>query len=259
MQPNLIARLMLAAALLSAGALTGCVTYLTPGAPAAVADLNHGSGGTDGIDQPGKVPAFPVRIAIARIQAPGYRSFDVQGIGKGPYSLVVQAEAEKASDFDALRDWPQVLGVAPVSQLVVSEPPKSFEDLRKAAAAVQADVLFVYTFNTVFHIETKPYPPQQSITLGVLPGREAGVTTTASGLFVDVDTGYVYGVAEGSGLERTLMSKWTRPSAADDTRLSAERQAFQAMMGEARQTWDGIVAHYAPNSALAMPETMGSP
>jgi hypothetical protein len=224
--------------------LCGCVNYLTPGPAAPVGALARAHDG----DLNNAVPEaqFPARLAIVRIQAPGYRSFDVQSVGSGSFSVVYVHEVEKDSDLDGIHEWPQVNGVSQGTSLEFPATFHSLADLREAAANAQADVLFVYTFDTVFHIENRALQPQQVLGLGVLPGREAGVTSTAAGLFIDVRSGFIYGSAQSTSIQRTLMTKWTKPSDADDTRLKAETSAFSGMLGEARKSWDRIVARYAP-------------
>jgi hypothetical protein len=60
--------------------------------------------------------------------------------------------------------------------------------------------------------------------------------------FFDVRTGHCYGTAEGSASDGQLASAWTSGDAIDQCRLRVERQAFEAMLGEARKTWEGAAA-----------------
>lgn len=231
---------LLLAAVLS---LQGCVTYLTPGTGAPMRELVEGS---DYNVAAYRKPAaqFPVRIAVAHLQSAGYQSFGARGVGSGTYSLVDVREVERDSDFNAMMDWPQVFGVVPLSRALMPAKLENFADLRDAARAAQADVVFAYTFDTTFHVENKTFAPEQEITLGVLPGREAQVNSTATGLFVDARTGFVYGLAQGNGSERSSMTQWTKPAAADDTRIKAERAAFTNLMSNAADTWKRIVSRY---------------
>ncbi len=221
--------------------LHGCVTYLTPGEGAPMRTIADAA--SDDAERLPEAP-FPASVAVVRVQAADYRSFGAEGIGDGNYSVVYLHEVETPGDFDAIDDWPQVLGIVPLSRLTLPATLKTFHDLLVAASGVQADILFAYTFDTRFHIENDTFPPEKEITLGVLPGRQAHVTSTASALFADVRTGYVYGLAEGSASEYSSMTKWTKPSDADATRLKAERGAFVAMMGDAKRTWARIAAQY---------------
>lgn len=231
---------LLAAALL----LQGCVTYLTPGPAAPMRDLTEGTDWNLAASRK-PVAQFPVRLAIVHLQSGGYRSFGARGFGDGDFSVVDVREVERPEDLDAMMDWPQVFGTVPLNRTLMPATLKRFDDLRDAARAAQADVVFAYTFETRFFVENRSFTPDQEITLGVLPGREARVSSTASGLFVDAVTGFVYGLAEGSGSERASMTQWTKPSAADDTRIKAERQAFTQLMTNAAGTWKRIVNRYA--------------
>jgi hypothetical protein len=243
-----------AALVLAAGlSLSACVTYLTPGAGASLSGLEPDAIAAAHKAEP-QAP-FPARIAIVRLQAPGYRSFGAEGVPAGNYSVVMTHEVETNDDFAAIDQWPQVLGVEPLSQLLLPVSMRGFDDLRAAALSDNADFVFAYSFDTRFHVENRSYQPEELITLGVLPGREAAVTSTAAGVFIDARSGYLYGTAEGSGVAHTLMTKWTKPSAADDTRLKAERSAYAALMQDARREWAAIAAKYA-NSANV--QTTGS-
>lgn len=242
--------------------LSGCVTYLTPGAAAPMQTLQTVS---DAARLHAAEAPLPARIAVVRLQAADYRSFGAEGIAAGTYSVVVTREVETSADFDAMGQWPQVLGVEPLSRLLLPVSMQSFGDLRAAAASANTDILFAYTFDTQFRVENRSYQPDELITLGVLPGREAAVSSTAAGVFVDVRSGTVYGSAEGSAVARSSMTKWTKPAAADETRLEAEKKAFAAMMDNARHTWASIASRPAqtaggtvdpdagPDPAPAMP------
>jgi hypothetical protein len=226
--------------------LSSCVTYLTPGAGAPMQMLQTVS---DAARLHQAEAPLPVRFAVVRLQAPDYRSFGAAGVTAGNYSVVVTREVETNADFDAMGQWPQVLGVEAISRLLLPVSMQSFGDLRAAAASADTDVLFAYTFDTQFHVENRSYQPEELITLGVLPGREAAVSSTAAGAFIDVRSGYVYGTAEGSAVSRSSMTKWTKPAAADQTRLDAEKKAFEAMMDDARHTWAALVAHAGQSTA----------
>lgn len=220
--------------------LSACVTYLTPGAAAPMQTLQVVS---DAARLHPAAAVLPARIAVVRLQAADYRSFGAEGVDAGTYSVVLTREVETNADFDAMGQWPQVLGVEPLSRLLLPASMQSFGDLRAAAASANTDILFAYTFDTRFHIENRSYQPAELITLGVLPGREASVSSTAAGVFVDVRSGAIYGTAEGNAVARSSMTKWTKPAAADETRLQAEKQAFAAMMDDARHSWLTFESH----------------
>jgi len=231
-------------ALLSLGLLLqGCVTYLTPGTGAPMRELVEGDYNVAASRQP--AAQFPARLAIVHLQSANYRSYGARGFGDGDFSVVDAREVERAEDFSTMSDWPEVLGIVPLSRALMPTSLRNFDTLRGIAQSAHADILFLYTFDTTFYVERKSFAPNQDITLGVLPGREAHVTSTASGVFIDTNSGFVYGLASGNGAERALMTQWTQPSAADDTRLKAERTAFTQMMQDATAKWKRIAKQFA--------------
>jgi hypothetical protein len=72
--------------------------------------------------------------------------------------------------------------------------------------------------------------------------RETVVSTTASAVLVDVRTGFVYGVAEGTASERQTTNAWNSVNAVDQGRLSTENDAFDELVRELERTWKNIVA-----------------
>jgi hypothetical protein len=61
----------------------------------------------------------------------------------------------------------------------------------------------------------------------------------------DVRTGYVYGLAELTAKESQYANLWTSQSAVDNTRLRAERKAFEQLLDEFEKTWKGVVQKQA--------------
>src|SRR5436305_315132 len=86
-------------------ATTGCAHYSTPGRAADLRAVGVNAAiranGTDsGIEQQlNKRPlaSLPTGIAIARLQAPGYRSATANGFGSGRYSVVTTRDVEPDS------------------------------------------------------------------------------------------------------------------------------------------------------------------
>src|SRR5262249_34053329 len=147
---------------------TGCASYVTPGrgadmkaiAPAA-ATLQGDRRPTDPIEQAfdrKPLAHFPAGVAVVRVQAPGYTSATAQGWGEGQFSIVTTRDVEKDEQFDRIAKLPQLRGVAPLSRLLVSGKLDSDVPLRQAAAQLQADLLLIYTFDTVFTTEDKAAP-----------------------------------------------------------------------------------------------------
>src|SRR5258708_22888180 len=169
----------------------GCVEYATRGRGGDLRAVGVSQamvrGGTEaGIEQTlGKKPlaSLPTGIAIARLQAPGYRSATAQGFGEGRYSVVTTRDVEPDSAVDRLQKLPMVSGVAPISRLLLPERLQSDVELRHAAAQLHADMLLVYTLDTTFS-KNDLAEPLTLITLGISPNQKASIVSTASAVLV---------------------------------------------------------------------------
>lgn len=234
----------------AAPALVGCGGYATPGRAADLSVL-----GVAAADAAQTDPAvstelarrplarFPTGVAVARIQAPGYRSPTADGWGRGAYSLVSVRDVEDLKQVGRLAALPGVHAIAPVGRLLVPQELNTDVELRNAAAKLRADVLLVYTLDTTFTVDDKA-APLTVVTLGLSPNHLARVVCTASAVLMDTRNGYVYGVAEGTSRQGQLASAWTSESAVDDASRRAEREAFRSLVDELEQTWDGVYETY---------------
>ena len=219
--------------------LAGCASYLTPGGPASLRDLDAA---TDTSRQP--APGFPARLAVVRVQAPRYRSASSHGIGAGSFSVVDSAELLSAQSLQAIAGWPQVEQVSTLDSRLLPDQFESLDDLRLAAAKVPADVLLVYTVDTRFTLQGKASDPGASVSLGKPPADTDAIDAKASVLFVDVRTGFAYGQAEAAARSIGLADIGKSRETLDAKRLSTERQAFAALAVTAEQTWAGIEQRY---------------
>ena len=86
--------------------------------------------------------------------------------------------------------------------------------------------------------------PLSVITLGFAPNKHAYITTTASAVFYDVRTGYVYGAAETSAKTDHLASIWSKEQVVENSRLETEKIAFSQLVDELMLLWEDIVAEY---------------
>ncbi len=233
--------------------LVGCgISYVTPGGGADLSSLTEASLTESDIrDILDRKPAspFPARLAVVRIQAPGYRCYRLKSYGHGHYSIVTTKDIETDKHFDQLGRLPMISSVVPLNQILLPANLKSDKELRMAAAHLHTDLLFVYTLNTVFRVKDHNIGPLGLITLGFLPNHEAQVTTTASAVVFDVRTGFVYGLAEATAREKQFTSAWTSSDAIDDSRRKAETNAFEQLLDDFAVTWKGIVEQYATHSA----------
>ncbi len=221
----------------------GCAGhYVTPGGSVRLSDINREDVAAVAALKPS--PHFPANIAVARVQAPQYVSHSSAGYGVGKFSLVPTQELLSDADLDGLGHWPSVAGVVTVNRLLLPTRLDSLEDLRIAAAKLHADVLLVYTVDTTFRIQGRAYGSLALISLGLVPDRDAYITSTASAVFTDVRTGYTYGAAEATAKSQGLTNVWGTRDTIDRKRLDAERQATALLLIQAATTWTGIAEQY---------------
>lgn len=258
------ATLLLATSLI---ALNGCsaASYMVPGAAANLAifgletaEMKESRRTAQTDDHIKKrlavkpLAEFPLTLAVVRVQAPQYRSYAREGRGSGKYSVVTGLDAERVEDMDRLAALPLVDRVMPVSSLLLPRHLNSDRELREAAAAVQADMVLLYTYDTTFHV-ANTVEPLGIITLGLFPSKEARVNSTAAALLLDTRNGYVYGVAEATDRQHQIANFWTDERAVEQSRLRAERNAFAELITRVEAEWAEVIERHAPPE-LARPE-----
>ncbi len=250
---------------LSALVAGGCQSYVTPGRAADMSVFMK-EGKLDTVRETDErsapdlslaeilarepMAAFPTGIAVARVQESGYRSETVrQTAGQGAYTVITERASEEEEGLERLGALPQVLGVAPVNRLLVPRQLRSDLELRKVAAQLHADLLLIYTLDTAFEMEDR-LPPLTLVSLGLLRTNKARVHSTASALVLDTRTGYVYATAEASAEQAPSTSAWTSASKVDALRRATEKEAFERLVTELENAWDGVVATHArlPNA-----------
>lgn len=255
-------RTILYATLAISISLSGCASYVAPGGPADFRALGLSADAQAAATAPDlqgafdRKPAasFPANVALVRIQAPGYKSPTAQGYGGGAYSVVTTRDVEGDQVFARLSKLPDVRAIAPVNRLLLPPQLNSDRELRYAAAQLQADVLLVYTLDTVFY-DKDAAVPISLITLGLAPTKVTQVLTTASAVLVDTRTGYVYGVAEASAKLDGIATAWNTSEAIDADRCRTETDAMDKLVGELETTWRWVAATYGTRAA---PRTAGT-
>jgi hypothetical protein len=220
----------------------GCTSYVTPGAAVRLQDIDRPDIAAAAARKAS--PNFPARVAVVRVQAPQYRSYSSESYGNGRFSVLTTQELLTENHMSAIQAWPALAGVIPINRLLLPPRLESFDDLRFSAAQIQADVLLVYTLDTTFRVQGRGYGPLAAISLGVVPDRDAYITSTASALFIDVRTGFIYGVAEATAKTVGLTNVWSSRSTIDKKRVEAEQQAFDGLMTQAATTWNGIATQF---------------
>ena len=212
--------------------------YVTPGAPADMSIFAQ----PEVADLLGRRPTawFPANLAVIRVQGPGYRSATARGYGYGGYSVVTTRDIETDAQYDRLGRLPGIDRLARINRLLLPARLETELDVRKAAAALHADLVLLYTLDTEFHVD-KRVKPAGIITLGLFPTRKAHVLTTASAVLVDTRSGFVYATAEATSRRQKAANYWSSEQAVDDSRRLAETDAFDQLLDEIEQLWPAML------------------
>ena len=222
--------------------LGGCATYLPPGAKADLQAIGPASIQEGFAAKP--TSPFPAAIAAVRVQAPTYQSYYLEQnggkYGFGRYSIVTTHEVEEESQFDRVTKLPKVSGLVSINRMLLPPRLETDREVRDAAARLQADLVFLYTFDTAF-FDTDLAKPLTVVSLGLSPTRKISVATTASALLLDTRTGYVYSAYEVTQKAQTLATSWGSRDAADDARRRNERQAFAKLIDEFIASWPKLL------------------
>lgn len=227
--------------------LSGCASYTTPGGPVDLTGIQS----ADIRELMSREPAavFPAGLSFARVQSPAYRSMTAETYGSGAFAVVANREFMTDAILQDIAGWPSVTAIAPLTRLLTPTQLNDIDDLRTASARLKSDILIVFTLDTTFRVDGKSIGPLSVISLGLLRDRETVVSTTASAVFVDVRSGFVYGVAESTAAEKQVTSAWGNINVVDQARLVTERQAFDGLLRELETTWKGIVAEHGEASS----------
>jgi hypothetical protein len=238
--------------------MSGCASYATPGRGAQM-DLFGGSkearahaeaqaqgtdAGIQAVLDKKPLASFPASLALVRVQAPGYVSHTARGWGGGGYTVLTTRDVEKPQDVGRINALPQVRGVAPLNRLVIPTVLNSDYELRAAAARMHADILVLYTIDTVFH-ETDRTTPLTVVSLGAVDNKRLRIMSTASAALLDTRSGYVYGLAEASGEHEELQNAYKTEEEIDRIRRDVESKAFTGLVGEMESAWKLVLSEHA--------------
>jgi hypothetical protein len=240
-------RLLLAGSVVLLASLCGCAHYQTPGAGVSIPAITDG----DIADVMSRKPAaqFPAHIVVARVQASGYISRTAESYGTGRFSVLTTRDIETEDDFTMLASLPGVAGVGPLNRILLPLDLRSTHELRQAAAQLRGDIVLLYTIDTQFHTQSQLIAPLQLVSLGMFASEKSRIVTTCAAALIDVRTGFVYGVAEGTATDTRRSSVWSTEEAIDAARLKSERDAFSTALKEVAKTWSSINAQYSATTA----------
>lgn len=236
--------------------LSGCYSsYVTPaGANMGIfrgAFTESGSVRPNGTPRP--AASFPVTLAVARIQGAGYYQADLG------YCVVNAPLSGTQGVRNGFGQLPGIARVVPVNKLLMAGYQKSPDALRQAAASLKAQMLYLYTLDSV-QDEADWSSAVSLYTLGLAPTVKVEVTTTAMGMLIDTQTGYVYGVLEASAVKEQAAAYMTRQNAWDQCRNVTEALALEDMNRQFPVMWNEVLSRYGqamPNAADAAPAPLG--
>jgi hypothetical protein len=227
----------------------GCAHYRTPGGGVSIPAITDSRIAEALAREP--AAQFPAHVIVARVQASGYVSSSGRGYGNGGYTVLTTRDIETDDDFAQLAALPGIAAVGAVNRILLPLELRSVLELREAAAQLHGDIVLLYTVDTAFHTENQLVAPLQLVSLGMFASEKSRITTTCAAAFVDVRTGYVYGVAESTATDTRHSSPWTTEAALEAARLKAEREAFSGALKEITKTWTAINAEYG-RSTIAL-------
>ncbi len=103
---------------------------------------------------------------------------------------------------------------------------ESDREIREAASRLQANLVFIYSFDTAF-FDTDAARPLTVITLGLSPTRKITAITTVSALLMETRTGYIYSAYEVT--EREAILSTSRGAATTRPMRPARRQRSEPL------------------------------
>jgi len=225
--------------------VSGCATYIPPGAKAdlqafAPPDIQAGFAAKP-------TNPFPASIAVLRVQAPTYTNYYLQqrggSYGSGRYSAILAKEAGEDLQLERVSKLRQVAGLVAINRMLLPERLEGDKEIRGAASRLQADLVFLYTFDTSF-FDTDQAKPLSVITLGLSPTRKISAVTTCSALLMDTRTGYIYSAYEVTERAETFSTSWGSRDTADEARRNNERDAFKRLIDEFATTWPRVLERH---------------
>ena len=225
--------------------LPACATYIPPGAKAdlqAFAPPDVQAGFAVKATNP-----FPASIAVVRVQAPSYNNYYLQQrggrYGSGRYSVILVKEVDEDTQLERVGRLPQVAGLVTINRLLLPERLEGDREIRAAASRLQADLVFLYTFDTSF-FDTNVAKPLSVITLGLSPTRKISAATTCSALLIDTRTGYIYSAYEVTEQTEVFSTSWGSRDSADEARRTNERNAFKKLVDDVVSSWPRVLERH---------------
>lgn len=177
---------------------------------------------------------FPAVLAVARV---GTESVERNWYMSSPDPETTDMIEEALKGLDAIRR------IEPLLSFGGGTPSLTY--LRRSAAALGADILFVYTTQTIGEDYFNPaaWGYLSGVGLFIIPGNSIKVTSAAQGLLIDVKSGFPLGVVtektEKKGVAAAGLNLDSRLSA---IRLEATRECERAMSDKLARKLTSIIA-----------------
>ncbi len=227
--------------------ISSCATkYVTPGGDVKISALADEDISKVLSNKPSA--EFPVTIAVARIQAPKYTnnrySYRNSEPANGNFSMILTREQDEEKQIQEIAKLKGIKQISPFNRLLLPYNYNSIKDLRLAAAKMKAQMLLVYTFDTEFTVDAKNYGPQNVFALGYLKNKDVKVRTTSSVALFDVQTEYLYGLAEATEEVEKKSNIWKENQEVDNLRIESEKKSFEKLTKEIEKMWNGIYQEY---------------
>ena len=225
--------------------ISGCATYIPPGEKAdlqtfAPPDIQAGFAAKP-------TNPFPASIAVVRVQAPTYTNYYLQqrggSYGSGRYSVILTKEAEEDAQLERVTKLQKVAGLVTINRMLLPERLEGDKEIRGAASRLQADLVFLYTFDTSF-FDADMAKPLTVITLGLSPTRKISAVTMCSALLIDTRTGYIYSAYEVTERAETFSTSWGSRDTADEARRNNEREAFRKLIDDFTTSWPKVLERH---------------
>jgi hypothetical protein len=176
---------------------------------------------------------LPATLAVIRLQGRG-----------GPVVVNVRTVEDQA-DIGRLAKMPHICAVVPLNDIVCGQTAPSLDAVRESAARVRADLVLVYTFETVSNCGTT-IPLLGTLTLGIFPNELARAISTCSAALVDTRTGHIYGLSEATTKSYRITNAWNTWTARQAAEESAQDTACKNLIGRVEVLWAHVLKRHAP-------------
>lgn len=200
--------------------LTSCGSiYQTPSHPANLNKVNHS--GVQSAKSARPSAKFPVTIVFAS-------TFNDPDRG-----------VEKGIDFSKLEQEQGIHRVISMNPLLRTPSTNSLDELRVMAAKTHADMVFVYRVDT--HVESRELlRPLRILTLGLIRNEKLSADSIASGILIDVNTGFVYASYEKRLSKSGFADSVINSQGSLSLKTKIGREAFHQLVQEFSKDWPSL-------------------